>query len=263
MALSTAGRTPHFEIAHDQTLPAQSGRDPARKLLETCEDDLELMSFWFRGVELPWSPIDLQIAGSAPEATVRPPVVIVPGPGASSTRVRYLFVTAVSKLFMRAQDRGWLGADGTGPGEALSRFLGAQALAARGLGVPDLDLQPANAWMDGPRTDYVNHPAGDEAAIGCGVLFLSYLQIERKFTVPQIVAAAAPDLGGAYRNLTGDAADPFPKFKELLDGRYPGTMTIDGTHPDNPWPIGHLLKDIEGLAPPMPVMGWGRGGVAP
>jgi hypothetical protein len=79
-------------------------------------------------------------------------------------------------------------------------------------------------------------------ADGCRVLFLYYL-MQLKFSVDQIVAGAASDMGGVYRNLTGNTDDPVPHFKELLDGRYPGTRTIPD-HPDNPWPIGHLADDI-------------------
>jgi hypothetical protein len=31
--------------------------------------------------------------------------------------------------------------------------------------------------------------------------------------------------------------DPFPRFKQILDSRYPGTTTIPGPNPDNPFPI--------------------------
>jgi len=46
------------------------------------------------------------------------------------------------------------------------------------------------------------------------------------------------NLASAYRNLTGDTANPFPSFKHQLDVIYPGTSTITGPNPDNPYPIG-------------------------
>src|SRR5262249_25980613 len=39
-------------------------------------------------------------------------------------------------------------------------------------------------------------------------------------------------------NLTGDANDPFPYFKSLLDAAFPGTTSIPGSNPDNPYPLG-------------------------
>jgi len=206
--LSNGGRTAHFEIEYDDSLRSP---ETANALIETSDADFELMSRWFQGVELSASPLTVRIVAAEPPGPLAAPVDIFPGPGARPLRVRYLFVAAISRRFMRSQDRGWLGADGSGAGPALSRFLGAQALAANGLGVPELDLQPANSWMDSPRDDYVNDPAGSEPAVGCGVLFLYYLFTERKFSVAQIIAAAAPDLGGVYRNLTGETGDPFPQ----------------------------------------------------
>jgi hypothetical protein len=144
---------------------------------------------------------------------------------------------------MHAQNRGWLDSNGPGAGLSLARFLGAQALAANALGAPDLDLQPANAWMESAREDFVNDPGHGEVADGCRVLFLYYLMMQLKFGVDQIVGAAAPTLADVYRTLTGKSDDPFPTFKGLLESRYPGTRTISD-HPDNPWPIGHLAEDI-------------------
>ena len=38
--------------------------------------------------------------------------------------------------------------------------------------------------------------------------------------------------------LAGDPSDPFPPFKALLDTYFPGTATIPGANPDNPFPFG-------------------------
>jgi hypothetical protein len=40
--------------------------------------------------------------------------------------------------------------------------------------------------------------------------------------------------------------DPFPRFKQILDSRYPGTTTIPGPNPDNPFPI--IDPVVPGLA---------------
>jgi hypothetical protein len=189
--LPDGGRTAHFEIAYEES-SSLDGRDRATALLETCDDDYELMSRWFRGVELSGGPVNVGISTSSEG---RDPgqahITIFPGPQARPGRVRYLFVAEASKLFMRAHARGWLDPEGRGHGRSLARFLGAQALAANALGAPELDLQPANAWMASPRDDYVNQPGDGEAADGCRVLFLYYLMMELKFSVEQIVAAAA------------------------------------------------------------------------
>ncbi|HEY8764208.1 MAG TPA: hypothetical protein VIM18_08460 [Solirubrobacteraceae bacterium] len=257
--LPNGGRTARVQIEYDES-SSLDGRDCATALLNTCDEDYELTSRWFRGVEIAIAPVNVRLCTCAPDADVAPAdVTIVRAPGARPGRIRFLFVAELSKLFMRAQAGGWLDAEGNGHGLSLARFLGAQALACNALGAPELDLQPANAWMAGAREDYVNEPGVGEAADGCRVLFLYYLMMQLKFSVDQIVGAGAPDLAGVYRNLTGEPDDPFPHFKELLDGRYPGARTIPDGHPDNPWPIGHLVEEVvdEDEIPTIP---WGRSG---
>jgi hypothetical protein len=53
-----------------------------------------------------------------------------------------------------------------------------------------------------------------------------YLSSQLGFSINSIVGAGANTLGKVYRNLTGDAADPFPFFKQLADMTFPGTLTI-------------------------------------
>jgi hypothetical protein len=255
--LPNSGRTPHLQIAYDDS--SRDGRHRASALLEMCEDDYELIARWFRPIDLSINPVSVGIGTYAPtgDAVSRGLLAICASPHATPARIRYLFVAEVSKLFMRAQDRGWLDAEGHGQGLSLARFLGAQALAANALGAPDLDLQPSNAWMESAREDYVNGPGESEIADGCRVLFLYYLMMQLKFGVDQIVGAAAPTVADVYRTLAGKSDDPFPTFKGLLESRYPGTRTIPD-HPDNPWPIGHLADDLvdDDEVPPID---WGIG----
>jgi hypothetical protein len=257
--LPNSGRTAHFQIRYDEA-SSLDGRASATELVQMCEDDYDLMSRWFRGVELSVDPVEVGISTSVPreDAAQSESVTVLPGPHPSAARLHYLFVAEISKLLMRAQDRGWLDPQGAGHGLSLARFLGAQALAGNALGAPPLDLQPANAWMASPREDFVNQPGDGEVPDGCRVLFLYYLMMQLKFGVDQIVGAAAADLASVYRNLTGKIDDPFPHFKELLDGRYPGARTIPD-HPDNPWPIGHLADDLIDKDE-VPPIDWGYGG---
>jgi hypothetical protein len=62
------------------------------------------------------------------------------------------------------------------------------------------------------------------------------------FSANVIVGAGAPELSGVYRNLTGDAHDPFPYFKAMLDAGYPSqtSSSIPGPNRDNPYPLGAL-----------------------
>ena len=102
----------------------------------------------------------------------------------------------------------------------------------------------------GSRADYINvtlkYDHGQDAAPGCGMLFLYYLQIQLGFTSISQIIAAAPGvsnasscLRGVYQNLTGDPGDPFPYFRQLLDNAFPPGQfaKITGPNPDNPWPL--------------------------
>ena len=104
----------------------------------------------------------------------------------------------------------------------------------------------------GSRADYVNltleYDHGIDAATGCAMLSLYYLNVQLGFTIEDIVGAAPgisnakSCLRGVYNKLTGDAGDPFPFFKTLLDNAFPADQysTIPGPNPDNPWPLGSL-----------------------
>ncbi len=104
----------------------------------------------------------------------------------------------------------------------------------------------------GSRADYVNvileYDHGIDAATGCAMLFLYYLQVQLGFSINSIVtnppgaSNAGSCLRVVYRNLTGDDGDPFPFFKQLLDNAFPPDQaaTIPGPNPDNPWPLGSL-----------------------
>ena len=58
------------------------------------------------------------------------------------------------------------------------------------------------------------------AITGCGVLFLAFLHHQLGFTIPQIVAAAAPTMAGVFTNLTG-MTDAWTAFLDLVNLHYP------------------------------------------
>ncbi len=250
MAYSTAhltngGRTAHYQIQYDDSLSAADGVDRANGLIAACEADFALMSDWFGNIALTVGiPITVQIApGPYASAGWGPPITLTPGNGSSLTLVRYLLVSEVVEMFMMAQNKGWFGAGNEGSaGEGLSRFLAGQFLIANGLGVTEPGFALANSWMNSARADFVNNvDVGDhgiDAKTGCSILFIYYLHTQLGFGIKDIIAAAAPQLSGVYKNLTGDPANPFPAFRDLLTTFYPGTTTIPGSNPDNPYPLG-------------------------
>ena len=197
----------------------------ATKLLSMCDEDYELLSRWFGGIELPDKPVAVLVSGYAPSFRSAPKagVAISPGRLAPPARVRYLFACDLSKRFMQAQDRGWIDTDGGGQGHSVARFLAAHAVAELSHAEPEAALQPEGAWLQSVRADYLSQAGEDEVADGCRVLFLDHLHNDLEFGIEEIVAAAAPTLSDVYRTLTGHNDDPFPEFKALIDSRYPGT----------------------------------------
>ncbi len=249
----------HYQIQYDDSLSAADGKDRANSLITECEKDFALMAGWFGNISLDvGTPISVTISpGPYASAGWNPAVTLIPGDGSSDTVVRYLLVAEVTEMFMKAQAdgppriQGWYGDNNEGSaGEGLSRFLAGQFLITNGLGVTEPEFALANSWMSSPRLDYVNAVDPEDHAVdaktGCAILFIYYLHTQLGFSVNQIVAAAASELSGVYRNLTGGTEDPFPRFKQLLDSRYPGTTTIPGDNPDNPFPI--LYPVLPGLA---------------
>jgi hypothetical protein len=249
--LTNGGSTTHFNFQYDNSLSGAGKPEPARTnaLIAAAENDFNLMSGWFGNIALTVStPITVNVSpGGYASAGWGPPIRLTPGDASDATVCRYLLVSEVTEMFMMAQGGGWFAPDNSNEGsagEGLSRFLASQFLVHLGLSpsMPGFDL--ANSWMNSTREDFVNHiDTGDhgiDAKTGCSILFIYYLFTQLGFTIEQIIAAQAPQLAGVYSNLTGDSGDPFPFFKQLLDTAYPGTATIGGVNPDNPYPLALL-----------------------
>ena len=257
--LTKGGTTTHYQFQYDDSLSAPinpGGPEPARTIavIAACENDFNLMSGWFGNVAPDVNvpiPVNVTQFGGGASWSLRGrnlTITINPFLG-DATLVRYLLVAEMTEQFMRAQGRGWYGTGTEGSeGEGLSRFLAAQFLAVNGLGNPPAGFTNSNLWMASSRADYVNfiNPTDDGPDIitGCSLLFIWYLFSQLSFGVNAIVAAGASTLGGVYRNLTGDPADPFPPFKRLLDYYFPGTRTTSGPNPDNPFPLATPLLEI-------------------
>lgn len=247
---SGKGVTTHYKFKYDDALDstAHPGQpEPARtnELIAECEADYNLMSQWFGGISLPYpTPIEVNVENAGGGAHWGPPIGLDPG-GGDANLMRYLMVSEVTEMFMLSQHKGWFAPDGSNEqssGEGLSHFLATQFLLNKGL-TPFNDI--SNLWLNSPREDFVNHideydhSSGPKSA--CALLFLYYLNVQLGFSIEEIVAAAGPQLTDVYRHLTGDAGDPFPFFKHMLDVAYPGTSTISGiANLDNPYPLGLL-----------------------
>jgi hypothetical protein len=254
--LTNGGITTRYQFQYDsslqQTAANPGGSEPARtnQVIAACEGDFNLISGWFGNIALDVNftiPVNVTQNGGGASWSLSSgnlTVTINPANG-NATLVRYLLVAEMVEQFMRAQGLGWYGQNTEGSeGEGLSRFLAAQFLAVNGLGATPAGFANSNSWLNSPRADFVNNinptDDGPDAVTGCSLLFIYYLFSQLGFRVNAIVAAGANTLGGVYRNLTGDTADPFPFFKQLVDTAFPGTSTITTGNLDNPFPLGIL-----------------------
>jgi hypothetical protein len=229
--------------------------------LAVCEDDYNLMATWFPGLSLPFTlPVAVNIEpGGYASAGWGPPISLRPGNGSGLNVVRYLLVAEVVEMFMRAQNKGWFAPDGSNEGaagEGLSRFLSAEFLAQSHLGSAMSGFDVAGDWLNSDRLDYLNnideYDHAPDAKSGCATLFIYYLSYQLGYNIERIVAAAAPTLAGVYWNLTGDTADPFPRFKQMLDDAFPRTdpegrpihSVVPGPNPDNPYPLNVYKPEV-------------------
>ena len=249
--LTNNGLTTHYQVEYDDSLSQADGKNRANALIAVIEGDFNTMSGWFGGIALTViTPMVVQITTSSGGASwnangTGTTIALKPGSGTPVSFLRYLLVSEVVEIFMLAQNKGWFGnGDEGAAGEGLSRFLGTQFLLANGLGAPPSGFLVGNDWMNSPRADFVNNIDPTDNApdpkTGCSTLFINYLHHQLGFSINAIVGAAASTLGGVYKNLTGDASDPFPFFKGLLDNAFPGTTTIPTAQQDDPFPLGTL-----------------------
>ncbi|MDA1764240.1 hypothetical protein PDK32_28895, partial [Bacillus cereus] len=278
--LPNGGLTHNYQIKYEESLSQADGLNRAIDLMGVCDDDFKLMSNWFGNIPPSFTtPLTVQISpgtyasacwgGSTnpsspcfnmPESTIS----LTPGNGSTLDVVRYLLVSEVTEMFMSSQKKGWYGGkfDPSGnegsAGEALSRFLATQFLIIKGLGTKEPGFDLANSWLKSTtRTDYVNHVDFRDANIdektGCAILFIYYLYAQLGYDINHIIAAgpfSSGELSEVYHNLTGEAIDPFPSFKKLLDHAFPGTSTIpeSSSNPDNPFPLPSVQPAIATVA---------------
>jgi hypothetical protein len=266
------GRTDHYSFSYDNslqnTLTNPTGVEPARTnaVIAGCEADFKLMSGWFSGVGLDVSsPITVNVSqnpGGAKWVKSGGTLTITINPGGGGANfIRYLLVAEMTEQFMRAQKKGWFGSGTEGSaGEGLSRFLSSQLLASLGDPIPPAGFDNSNDWMSSTRADSVNtiNPTDDgpDAATGCSLLFIYYLFRQLGFGIKDIASAGSANLAGVYKTLTGDATDPFPFFKQILDASYPNGTEIAGSNRDNPFPLALSLVEPQWIITPLDNKKW-------
>jgi hypothetical protein len=143
-------------------------------------------------------------------------------------------VAEIVEVFEAFHDRGW--DCGQTNGEVLSRVL---AFDRHPEIAPDFTPTEQDWWSQGAK-DYVNdNSAGDtdQAANGCGDLFLYYLHDQLTFSWPDIISAGGTNLGATYRALAGyPGSQGFADFKTVLSKiDHNGTLALPAS--GDPFPV--------------------------
>nr|WP_088325580.1 hypothetical protein [Bacillus cereus] len=274
--IQTVGSTTHYTIKYDDAY--SSGQTLANNLFQHCEEDFKIMQGWFQGVPFPATRITVTITPtSTPNYSGSATwnggsngffVTIIVSDNVLSTTmgtIRWLLAGEVAEMFMSVQKKGWFGGkfvtngnEGT-VGEGLSLFLSQQLAIMKGFQVSTPNSFPANNWMTSSRLNLnqtlsYTDPHGPSnnpfEYAGLSLLFLYYLKDQLGFPINQIITNGPSNTGNlteVYRNLTHDANDPFPAFKQLIEKYYPGKTPIP-TNMYSPFPLPP--------SPPSPPSGW-------
>lgn len=127
-----------------------------------------------------------------------------------------LFATTAADVFQNKQCMKW--DPGTSSGEALSRVV-AENMFPEAL----VDFATAPVWLDSARPNWIDHnqeSETDEVAIGCGVMFLRWLNQIVGIDWFDIVSAGGPTLTTTYYELTGKHT-AWNDFSMFINERYP------------------------------------------
>jgi hypothetical protein len=237
----------------------------AQELMDTCDQDFNLMAGWFAGTHFEFSfPVNVQLENAAGGASwTDPPDIslpfgyhptvqikaMMPPPEAGVDFVRYLLVSEVTEMFMASKDNGWYestsllgGANEGSKGEGLSRFLGHQFQLARSVSDRYVGFEVVATWLNSPtRPNFVDNNPDDinpDVVTGCTTCFLYYLSDQLRFGITDIINAGAATLGGVYQNLTG-RTDGWQSFIDLIDLHYPRGSAY-ATTGDSLFPVPNL-----------------------
>jgi hypothetical protein len=222
---TVVGNTPHFVVHTDG---AAEGDIAAQSVLAACEADFMAVQVWFGGIDLsagqdgddqataratqPVQPIhvlmDPNAGGAYHFSLAGANLYIEPAP---ANQAAALVVSEVVELFEAAINNGW--DCGHTNGESLSRVLAVE----RNANLAAVIVPTETSWWWNGRHDYVNDNTAtdqNEAANGCGALFLSYLHTQLGFSWTQIATTGGSSLGDTYHKLTGK--NPQAGFQDFL-----------------------------------------------
>src|ERR1700737_704629 len=245
-----AGLTTNFQVQYESTLPNRANVVAnANALLAVLENEFVVTTGWFNTPGGKFGTGQRQIVNlNLPDnsgannagygSAINMDAQSGNGNAADAAeRVKMLFMNEWVEILISLTQGKWNAGDSIG--EGLSQYCGIVRFPA---GTYSYYGSFVNQWLNrAPRPAFgkTTKPTDkDPCSFGCALVFLFYLNSQLNFTIHQILAAGAPTLATVYQTLTGKNVDPFPDFLHQIRTAYPGTSTITGPNPDNPYPLG-------------------------
>lgn len=247
MAYTLAGSTTHFSVYYDNSLGAY-GIALSSGLLAACEGNYTDLASLF-GVACSPLPITCYVDPGTQGATnfvLTNQMFLRPGPqtdlSTNITFLLYLFVSELSEFFTFARFGFDLstGTDAISKNESVSRICASRAYptaAPAGSG-----FATGSSWLNSPRADYVSanaaYPATGLIPIGCGVIFINYLQVQLGIPLSLIVQNTSATLDLLYSAITGyETGTIFRLFAAIVASAYPVSVAVVYVVDDNPFPL--------------------------
>lgn len=254
------GKTTNFLVQYDDTIANSDKR--AQALLAVVESEYTAMAGWFNIPATAFGTgdrITVNInkaensgavnygysSGGGSNMSLDTQTSNANDAGAAEI-IKMLFMAEFVEIFMSYNDQKiastyWQAGDSSG--EGLSQYCTIERFKT---GHYSYYGSWIAKWLDSPSTrqDWVSSTEGTDGnsvSFGCALLFIYYLNKQLGFSINQILAAYNSNLKSVYNTLTGDAGNPFPFFKRLMDNAYPvSPASLPATTPDDPFPLGLL-----------------------
>jgi len=241
-AVAEAGSTAHFVVQANSNVP--NAAVLVASVLANCEQDFTTLQGFFGNLAVNNLPFHVTIQtgnnGGGHKGCDNTDITCDAFNGGDTNLVSAILVAEVTEVLEANQGRGW--DCGKSNGEALSRVLAA-ALYPAELNTYQADFSSAKSWLGSNWPNWVDSTDDSDTryvSIGCGTLFINWMQHQLGFSLNQIIQAAGGTLAQTLKALTG-WTDGISQFKALLTLKFTPNTPV-ALNNDNPFPIGPAIN---------------------